>query len=63
MTGQERLEYLVGLGMEAYDAAEHGGYSYDEKWRADDRADFKQRLTERMAQAAQVWTIEASEHR
>ena len=63
MTGDERVAYLVRLGMEAYDAevlAKRRPSTADGAVRvADAREAFRAALEERMRQAAQTWTCEA----
>ena len=60
MTAEERLEYLVRLGMQAFDAVSYDGFGADRP-AVLDRDGFKDALTERCAQAAQVWTMEVEE--
>lgn len=56
MTGEERVEYLVKLAMEAFadSATAMDGGRYEE-------ALFAKAVEERMRQAAQVWALEVDE--
>lgn len=57
LTSEERLVFLVRLGMQAWDSLD---WPDTPDWPPKDEA-FLKVLTERMRQAVQVWTMEVEE--